>query len=755
MAIRDEDFDTDLTLAEGDDRIWSPSQTAPACAPLDLRSLYERERARAEGAEARCEELRRAELDSRSRASSLQTQLEKCRGKLKAAEEEIKKVRRTAKNALALQAEVTRLEKLLSEAGVVSSKRSTIVSLRMEAARLRSAVSAAEVRPRPAPRRSRDPEQTIASLGEENARLKKEVRAAAPKGLGRRIKFLEGEVDELRWLLRGSHDHKERIEARHQDEIDWLKKDIAWLRERNERLLAATMRATGMIVSLREKIAGLRAQVRALEVEKKALVSRVETLEAQLAKLRASRTVLSKSLFGRKSEQQKKPRSGRKRGQQRGAPGHGRTPRPGLDERTEKRNPPMDARVCSCCGKPYIANDERSTTVVEIKVRAHTRKIVRPRWRRSCDCASSSPEVNAPPLARLFDNTPYGISVWVCILFERFVCCRPLHRVSAWLADMGLAISPGTLADSVKRFVPLFEPVAKAILAHQNKAALRHADETTWRVQAYREKGRSSRAWLWTSVSGDAVYFHIDPSRSAEVTKALFGGAIGIVVLVCDRLSTYKSLARELDGKVILQWCWVHQRRSFIDCAAGHVRLTRWCQGWIERIADIYRLNEARLEHYDPGLERPAPEFDAAQGELEAAVGRLFADAEAELAGLSDKALRAKPLRSLLNHREGLCAFIDKPQVPMDNNRAELALRGVVIGRHLSFGSDSEKGAKFTAMMYSVAGTLALNGIDVRRWLEEWLKVCAKNGGNPPDDLSAWLPWSMREARRRALAAPG
>ena len=204
-----------------------------------------------------------------------------------------------------------------------------------------------------------------------------------------------------------------------------------------------------------------------------------------------------------------------------------------------------------------------------------------------------------------------------------------------------------------------------------------------------------------------------------------------------------------------MQHLWVHQRRSFIDCAAGHVRLTRWCQGWIERVAGIYRLNKARLEHYDPGLAHPAPEFDAAQGELEAVVERLFADAEAELAGLSDKALRAKPLRSLLNHREGLCVFIDKPQVPMDNNRAELALRGAVIGRHLSFGSDSEKGAKFTAMMYSVAGTLALNGIDVRRWLEEWLKVCAKNGGKPPDDLSAWLPWSMREARRRALAAPG
>ena len=168
--------------------------------------------------------------------------------------------------------------------------------------------------------------------------------------------------------------------------------------------------------------------------------------------------------------------------------------------------------------------------------------------------------------------------LWTCMLYERFVCCRPLHRVAAWMADMGLPISPGTLADSIKRFVPLFEPLAKAILAHQNTAPLRHADETTWRVRAYREKGRSSRAWLWTSVSRDALYYHIDSSRSAEVAMKLFGSTDGPVVLVCDRLSTYKRLARELDGKVILLWCWAHQRRSYIDRAAGRVRLRRWCQ---------------------------------------------------------------------------------------------------------------------------------------------------------------------------------
>ena len=147
--MRDEDYGAALTLAEGDDGIWSPPMAASACEQPDWRSLYEqahtrveKERARADAAQARAEELRRAEVDSRSRAGSLKWQLDTCRNKLKAASEETKEVRRAAKDALFFQAEVARLETLLSQAGVESSKRSTIMSLRMEVARLRKAVKA-------------------------------------------------------------------------------------------------------------------------------------------------------------------------------------------------------------------------------------------------------------------------------------------------------------------------------------------------------------------------------------------------------------------------------------------------------------------------------------------------------------------------------------------------------------------------------------------------------------------------------------
>ena len=570
-------------------------------------------------------------------------------------------------------------------------------------------------------RRSREQKKTIASQSKEIRRLRRIVRASKTRN-----ETLEGRVVKL-------HAVRETL-----SDVD------ADLRK----ALRRSRRQKTTIKSLSREKARLHRTVKGLR-------NRTGALDAQLLKLRSTGAVLSRRLYGRKSEQQEKPRSGRKRGQQRGAPGHGRTQRPELEERHEELNPPEEACVCAECGQPRVPNGAEESTLVEIEVKAHKRVIRRPRWRRGCACASSPMEVSAPAVPRLFRGTPYGITFWARLLFELCVCLRPVHRIAAWMSAQGLAISPGTLANSLKRFVPLFEPLFEAILAHQNTAVLRHADETSWRVRELAGEDRSNRAWLWTSVSGDAVCFHIDASRSAEAALKLFAGTVLNAVIVCDRYSAYKKLVRLLGGLVILAFCWVHMRRDFIEAAAGQARLTQWCQGWIERIAEIYRLNDERLKHYEPDLERQTPAFDAAQSVLKGALDRLFAQAERELATLSDKAREAKALRSLVNHREGLCVFVERPFVPLDNNVAERILRGPAIGRRLSHGSDSEMGAEFTAMLYSVVGTLSMNRIDMLRWLQEWLSACAENGRKPPHDLSPWLPWSMSEARRRELLAPG
>ena len=856
MAMRDEDFGAPATLDEADGGFWSPPLTAPASEPRDWQSLCEQaqaraemERARADAAEARVEELVLAEREARSRAGSLKWNLDKSRTKLKAAVEEVQEVRRAAKDALFYQSEVARLEKLLSEAGVESSKRSTIVSLRREVFRLREAsqtpkpgkdtagplrgevaslnlkvceLTRENARLSKALERSQELKDEIAALRRKVAallgRLRQAAQASPPPRAGARlrkalerarkqkdtIKALRGEVGSLsreaRRLNRENHrlrreqaqwpdlkktarrltaevgtlrqcmavfgDQKVLIEAQESRIMGlrmalrtWAIKNRKLEAELAERpLLSAVFRVVRArnrtIESLHKEIARQRKANGRLGGKIKALRAQRARLQTRIAQLRSSRAVLSKAVFGSRSEKQETSRSERGRGQQRGAPGHGRTPRPALEEKEERKEPPPDALICSCCGKPYVANGERTSSIIEIEVKAHIRRIVRPRYRRGCECPSSPLQAIAPPPVRLFARTPYGTSVWARILYERFACFRPLRQVAAWMTDQGLAIAPGTLASSVRRFLPLFAPLAEAILAHQNGMAVRHGDETGWRIQALGETGRSRRAWLWISVGKDAVYYHIDPSRSAEAAMKLFGSVKGTVFLVCDRYSAYIKMARELGGKVILCWCWVHQRRDFIECAAGQVKLRQWCEGWIERFASVVRLNKERLKHYDPALERQTPAFDTAQAALKKAVEDLFAQAEAELADLPDKARQGKALRSLLKHREGLSVFVDNPQVPMDNNVAEREFRRAVIGRRLCFGSDSEDGADFTAAMYSVLGTLALNGIDVLRWLEAWLEACAENGGDPPNDLSPWLPWTMSEERRREFMTP-
>ena len=808
MAVLDEDSGAGVRFAEGDGSVWPSPEAAPALAPRDWRSEYERERARADAAEARCEELQSAELRARSEAGSWKYRFKSCRNRLEAAVDETKQLRRQIRTAAPeLHREVARLRKELSQAlagpsaAAQRARENRIGVLKAENLDLRKTLQGAEghkktirwqndeiIRLVAELRRLRDQKETVRSLSAElyrvrmalkvaeRAKGKLTARLARFRALGATLSRLPfDEAAHLRNVLRRSRRQKTTITR--------LRKANARLRRAAKVAKTGREGAEARLAGLRwarkalsEKLFGLDAQLRRvlrrsrrqkatikslsrenarLRKRGKTSRNRIERLEEQLARLRATGAVLSKALFGRKSEKQEKPGSGRKRGQQRGVPGHGRTQRPGLEERTETLTPPEDARVCPCCGEAYVANGADDSTLIEIEVKAHKRVIHRPRWRRACGCASSPKEVSAPPPPRLFRGTLYGTTFWTRFLFERFACHRPLHRVAAWMAGHGLPVSPGTLANSLKRFVPLFQPLADAILAHQNTAALRHADETSWRVQELRGEDRSSRAWLWTSVSSDAVSFHIDPSRSAEAALELFGDASPDTIIVCDRYIAYKRLVRLHGGRMTLAYCWSHQRRDFIECAAGQVTLTPWCQAWIERIAEIYRLNKARLKHYDPGRKRQTPAFKAAQGVLKKALDGLFAEAERQLAGLHDAAREGKALRSLLNHREGLCVFLDRPWTPLDNNCAERLLRGPAIGRRLSFGSDSETGARVTAVMYSVIGTLALNGIDILRWLQAWLDACANNGGKPPEDLSPWLPWSMSEERRRELTTAG
>ncbi len=111
--MRAQDVGSQLTRVEQADGAWSLPAASLAAGVHEWRLRYEREVARAAAAEARADEWRQAEIVARSQVCSLKALFEANRNKLIEARKETEAIRRTAKDALSLQAEVQRLTKLL------------------------------------------------------------------------------------------------------------------------------------------------------------------------------------------------------------------------------------------------------------------------------------------------------------------------------------------------------------------------------------------------------------------------------------------------------------------------------------------------------------------------------------------------------------------------------------------------------------------------------------------------------------------
>ncbi|MCP4378301.1 MAG: transposase, partial [bacterium] len=105
-------------------------------------------------------------------------------------------------------------------------------------------------------------------------------------------------------------------------------------------------------------------------------------------------------------------------------------------------------------------------------------------------------------------------------------------------------------------------------------------------------------------------------------------------------------------------------------------------------------------------------------------------------------------------HWWGLTLFAYNPQVPLDNNLAENTIRGPVNGRKNYYGSGSLWSAQLAAALFSILKTLELWGINPRHWLSAYLSACANHGGKAPTDITPYLPWKMKPARREALSRP-
>jgi len=518
------------------------------------------------------------------------------------------------------------------------------------------------------------------------------------------------------------------------------------------------------------------ALVAELRAENAGLTVRVAELAGRVAGLQESVTTLSGLLFGSSSEKSgssvrgngrggagggdggARPGSRGKRGQRPGGPGHGRRDHAHLE--TEERVIDVEAgqRSCAQCGEPFEFLGTEDSEQVDWRV-----KITRIVWRRRRyrrRCSHPGPRtVCAPPAPRPVPKGLFTAGFLARLAYEKHVLGRPVHRIVQALAADGFDVAPGTLCGALKQIAPLIAPWAEAIAAYGRTAGHVHADETSWQVFEDIDGKDGHRWWLWTFVTGQTTVFVMDTSRSAEVAA----GQLGIdreqaaleagrrLVISSDFHKAYQSLAT-IDGVDPL-WCWAHMRRYFLRAGTAHPELGDWCDAWTERIAVLYRAHHA-LAATLPGTDAHEDAAGRWQRAFDDIGAHRVLQARDAGKGLLHPAA-AKVIATLTSEWDGLARHRELPQLPLDNNPAERALRTPVIGRKNFYGSGAGWAAHLAADVWTVTATAARHGIEPLSLLTGYLDACAHAGGTAPAGagLDPFLPWTPKGRARRPPAS--
>jgi transposase len=477
-------------------------------------------------------------------------------------------------------------------------------------------------------------------------------------------------------------------------------------------------------------------------------------LQEKIAELKGQLRKREQQLFGRKSErtcksQKEKRESSKNRGQQKGGKGHGRRNYDNLPAVEETIDFIDTDKCCPCCGLEYkpLNATEDSEVLEVINVKAYKRIIKRGKYKRCCNCkVKSLPKIiTAPAIDRLLPKSKIGVSIWASLLLQKHEYQQPLYRVLKQWESNGLSLAMGTVTDGLKKIMPLLSPVYDGIVKHNIGAKHWHADETGWKVFESVEGKHSNRWYLWIFANSESVVFKLDQSRSSQVLRDHFGESASGTLNV-DRYVAYKAIAKQ--GVFTLAFCWAHVRRDFLSYAKFKPDLEDWAFSWINSIGKLYEFNNKRIKNI-PGTEEYKKNNACLRKELDEFQKRITEQ-------LSDDSLlnsAKKLLESLKNHWEGLTVFIDRPEIPMDNNTAERGLRNSVIGRKNYYGSSAVWSGELAAIMFTIFETIKRWKLNPHTWLIAYLQQCAFNG-KAPKSIKDFLPWNMTEQQKILFAKP-
>jgi transposase len=450
------------------------------------------------------------------------------------------------------------------------------------------------------------------------------------------------------------------------------------------------------------------------------LAAQVEILKEQVGQLRRQVAELRARLDQNSSNSHKppsanppwvKPRpqkpTGKRRGGQKGHPGHHRRRLPAERVDHYVHHYPEHCRHCRArlpreappndppAGWHQVAELPPLAAIIT-EHQAHA---------RTCPCCGRLTRAAIPADVRAHVIGPRLAAV-MSYLAGR---CHDGRRVVLEMVQdlFGVPLSLGGVANYETDMTAALADAHAQALSAVRRAAVKNVDETGW-------KQAGKRRWLWAAATQSVACFAVQLKRTWGAACDLLGKRGGQGVVCSDRHWAYAPL-----GVRRRQVCWAHLQRDFVKWSEKNDK-TRLlgddglaiCKGLFglwwdfrQRRIDRRRLRRALLP-----------------------IRRRLEQVLSWGLGCGDTSA-AHFCRNLLKLGPALWTFARVAGVEPTNNHAERVLRPAVLWRKDSFGCVGEEGCRFVERMLSVVQTLRLQGRGVLDFLTRTLT--AHRAGRP------------------------
>lgn len=330
------------------------------------------------------------------------------------------------------------------------------------------------------------------------------------------------------------------------------------------------------------------------------------------------------------------------------------------------------------------------------------------------------------------------------VINMKYQHAMPLYRQETYYKMLGANLSRQTLSNWIIGTATAVEPIYDIMKEELLKTHYIQADETTLQVIDDNGKDSKSKKYMWlykTGVSKDPIILYdYQKTRASSCPKEFLKGFSGY--LQTDGYSGYNKVEN-----IKRLYCLAHIRRKFheiiVNLDAEALKKSRAIIGFnyceklykIEKdLREAYSKDDDYYEkRYKIRLQKSAPILN----EFKEYVERELRDA-----------LPKSPLGRALEYTKKLLpdmkTLLEDGSLEIDNNGSERAIKPFVIGRKNWLFSNTAKGARASASIYSIIETAKVNGLIVEKYLVYLLDVLSNSENKNKELLLDIMPWSKK-----------